>query len=59
MEFFSLKTWEPCPDGETLHRDISGMGKGHSGKWMPNMLADNGWILIRETPTGEYKRQRR
>jgi hypothetical protein len=46
-------------DGERLHRDISGMEKGYSGKWMPNMLADNCWILIRETPTGEYKRQRR
>jgi hypothetical protein len=38
-------------DGERLHRDISGMEKGYSGKWMPNMLADNWWIHIRETPT--------
>jgi len=28
-------------DGERLHRDIYGMEKGYSGKWMPNMLADN------------------
>jgi hypothetical protein len=48
-----------CEDGERLHRDISGMEKGYSGKGMPNVLADNSWILIRETPTGEYKRQRR
>jgi len=46
-------------DGERLHRDFSGMEKGYSGKWMPNMLPDNSWILISETPTGEYKRQRR
>jgi len=41
--------------GERLHRDISGMGKGQSGKWMPNMLADNRWIPISATRIGEYK----
>jgi hypothetical protein len=40
-------------DCERLNRDISGMEKGYSGQFMPNMLADNCWILIRETPTGE------
>jgi hypothetical protein len=35
------------------------MEKRHTGKWSPNMLADYYWSLIRETPTGEYKRQKK
>jgi len=30
-------------DGEKLHRDISEMEKRCSGKWSPNMLANNCW----------------
>jgi hypothetical protein len=44
---------------ESFHQDISQMEKRYSGKWNPYMLADYCWTLVRETPTEEYKRQRR
>jgi hypothetical protein len=38
-------------------QDISQTEKRYCGKWSPNMLAEYRWSLIRETPTGERKRQ--
>ena len=35
------------------------MEKRYSGKWSPNVLANCCWILIRKTPNGKYKRQKR
>jgi hypothetical protein len=35
------------------------MEKRYSGKWSANILADYCWILIKETPTGEYKSQKK
>ena len=45
-------------DGEKLPQDISRMEKRYSSKWTPNMLADYCWMLLRETPREEYKRQK-
>lgn len=39
--------------------DISQNEKRHRGKWSPNKMADTCWSLVRETPTGENKRQER
>jgi hypothetical protein len=55
-DFFPLKTWELC---ERFHQDISQMEKGQSGKWSPNMWSDYCRRLIRETPNGEYGRQKK
>jgi hypothetical protein len=35
------------------------MGKKFNGKWSPKMLADCSWSFTRETPTDEYKRQKK
>jgi hypothetical protein len=35
------------------------MEKRFNGKWSPNVLADWSWSLTRETPSGEYKRQKK
>jgi hypothetical protein len=35
------------------------MEKRFNGKWSSKMLADCSWSLIRETPAGEYKRQKK
>jgi len=43
--------------GERFHRDISIMEKRYQGKWNCAMLADYCWILARDAPTMEYKRQ--
>ena len=43
--------------GERFHQEIS-QPKRYSGKWSPNMHADYCWSLVRETPTGEYKKQK-
>jgi hypothetical protein len=42
-----------------FHQDISPMEKRYSGKWIPDMLADYCWCLVRETWTGECKRQKK
>ena len=44
---------------ERFHQDISQMGKKYSGKWNSNIFADSCLVLIRATPTGEYKRQKK
>jgi len=44
--------------GEKFHLDISQTEKRYSGKWCLDMLVDYCWSLIRETPTGEYNRQK-
>jgi hypothetical protein len=41
------------------HQDISEIEERLNGKWSRNMLADCCWSLMRETPTGEYKRQKK
>ena len=43
--------------GELFHQDISSMEKRYQGKWNWAMLADYCWILARDVPTMEYKRQ--
>jgi len=45
--------------GERFYQDISEYEKTYSGKWSPNMLADYYWSLIRETLSGENKRQKK
>jgi hypothetical protein len=35
------------------------MEKTFNGKWSPSMLAGCSWSLIRETPNGEYKTQKK
>jgi len=45
--------------GERFHQDTFPVEKPYSGKWSPNMLADNCWGLIRETLPGECKRQKK
>jgi hypothetical protein len=44
--------------GEWFHQDISRTEKRYTGKWNPDVLADNSWKLVRLTPTEEYKRQK-
>jgi hypothetical protein len=44
--------------GESFHQDISQIEKRYSGKWSRNMSAAYCWRLIRETKTGENKRQK-
>jgi hypothetical protein len=44
--------------GERFKQDISQTEKRYSGKCSPNMLADYCCNLVRETPIGEYKRQK-
>jgi len=43
--------------GERFQQDISQTGKRYIGKWSPYMSADYCLSLIRETPTGKYKRR--
>jgi len=45
--------------GESFHQDISQIKKRYSGKWSRNMSADCCWSLIKETSTGESKRQKK
>ena len=45
--------------GEKFYQDISEYEKTYSGKWSPDMLAGYCWSLIRETLTGENKRQKK
>jgi len=45
--------------GERFNQDISQTEKRFSGKCSPIMLADYCWNLVRETPIGEYKRQKK
>jgi hypothetical protein len=35
------------------------MEKRFNGKWSPKILADCSWSLTRETPIGEYNRQKK
>jgi hypothetical protein len=44
--------------GESFHQDIAQMEKMYSGKLSPNMLGDSCWILIWQTPTGEYEAEK-
>jgi hypothetical protein len=69
----SLKPFSACPfeffpenmedlsdeHGEKFHQDISHIEKRCSGKQSSHVLADYYWSLIRETPTGEYKGQKK
>jgi hypothetical protein len=45
--------------GESSHQDIFKIEKRYSGKWSRNTSADYCWSLIRETSTGESKRQKK
>jgi len=44
--------------GQRFHQDISRMEERYCSKWNPNMLADYCWMLVQETPTKKYKRQK-
>jgi hypothetical protein len=44
--------------GEWFHQNISRTERIYSGKWNPDLLADNCWTLVRETRTEEYNRQK-
>jgi cytochrome b involved in lipid metabolism len=44
--------------GEKFPQDISQMEKRYSSKWTANILADYCWMLVQETPTEEYKKQK-
>ena len=43
--------------GERFHQDISEMEKRYQGKWNSSMMADYCWMLNRDIPSSEYKRQ--
>jgi hypothetical protein len=45
--------------GERIPQDISQMEKRNSSKWPPSMLADYCRTLVQETPTEEYKKQKK
>jgi len=45
--------------GRRFLHDISKIEKRYSAKLSPNMLVDYCWSLIRETPTGESKKQKK
>jgi hypothetical protein len=45
--------------GKRFHQNIPQIEKRCSGKLSPNMLADYCWSLIRETPTGKNKGQKK
>jgi hypothetical protein len=59
--FFFPENIRPISDehGESFFQGISQTEKRYSGKLSPNMLADQCWNLIRETLTGENKRQKK
>jgi len=42
-----------------FRQHISQIENRYSKKWSPDMLADYCWSLIRETPTGKNKRQKK
>jgi hypothetical protein len=44
---------------EKCHWDISEIEKRFNGEKSPKMLADCSWNLKKETPTGEWKKQKR
>jgi hypothetical protein len=44
---------------ERFYQNISQIEKRCSGEWSSNILADSCWSLIRETLTGECKRQKK
>ncbi|KAJ8869239.1 hypothetical protein PR048_030811 [Dryococelus australis] len=44
--------------GERSHKDIMTIEKRCEGKWMPNMLADYSWNLIRDCKETEHKRSK-
>jgi hypothetical protein len=45
--------------GESFHQDISQIEEKYSGKVNRNTSADYCWSLIRDTSTGENKRQKK
>jgi len=60
LDFLNENMGAPSDEhGEKFHQDISEMGKKYSGKWSPNIMSDCCLSLIRVTPTGEYKRQKK
>ncbi|KAJ8885830.1 hypothetical protein PR048_012035 [Dryococelus australis] len=44
--------------GERFYKDIMTIEKWSEGKWMPNMLADYCWNLIRDCKETEHKRSK-
>ncbi|XP_049863041.1 uncharacterized protein LOC126356251 [Schistocerca gregaria] len=54
---------ESCSDvsdehGERFHKDISTIERRYEGKWVPSMLADYCWNIIREKKDSQYKRKK-
>jgi hypothetical protein len=45
--------------GERFYQNISQIEKRYSREWSSNILAESCWSLIRETLTGECKRQKK
>jgi len=43
--------------GERFHQQIMTIEKRYKGKWIPSMLADYCWTLVRDTPATSYKRK--
>ncbi|XP_049800441.1 uncharacterized protein LOC126235714 [Schistocerca nitens] len=54
---------ESCSDvsdehGERFHKDISTIERRYEGKWVPSMLADYCWNIIREKKDSQYERKK-
>ena len=43
--------------GEPFHRTISTVEQRYQGRWIPSLLADYCWTLLREAPLNTYKRR--
>ena len=44
--------------GERFHKDIATIEKRYEGKWMPLMLTECCWCIIRDKKDAEYKRKK-
>jgi hypothetical protein len=59
LDFFPEKMEAVLDEhGKRFNQDISQTERRYSGKCSPNMLAEYCTDLVRETPTGKYKRQK-
>ena len=61
LDFFFPENMAAVSDelGEIFHQDISQVGKVYSGKECSNMFTDCCCSVIRETPIGDNKRQKK
>ena len=58
LDYFLLKCGAVSDKhSERSHQTISTMEQKYQGRWIPSLLADYRWTLLREAPLSTYKRR--